>query len=101
MAKKSSVRKNNKRISLALLYMNRRKELKDIIYNKTLPMAERFVAQQKLSSFPRNSSSTRIRNRCLITGRSRGYYRKFKLSRLCLRELASCGLLPGVTKASW
>ncbi len=101
MAKKSSVRKNNKRISLALLYMNRRKELKDIIYNKTLSMAERFVAQQKLSSFPRNSSSTRIRNRCLITGRSRGYYRKFKLSRLCLRELASCGLLPGVTKASW
>lgn len=78
-----------------------RAKLKEIIYNKDAAPADRFQAQLKLASMPRNSSSTRIRNRCMITGRGRGYYRKFGISRIMLREMASRGLMPGVRKASW
>ena len=78
-----------------------RAKLKEIIYNKDAAPADRFKAQLKLSAMPRNSSSTRVRNRCMITGRGRGYYRKFGISRIMLREMASRGLMPGVRKASW
>ena len=82
-------------------HAKKREELKAIIYNKSLPLEERFQAQLRIAAMPRNSSKTRIRNRCELTGRGRGVYRKFRLSRICLRELASSGMLPGVTKASW
>lgn len=78
-----------------------RAKLKAIIMDKTIAPAERFAAQQKLAAMPRTSSATRIRNRCMITGRARGVYRKFNISRIMLREMASEGLVPGVHKASW
>jgi small subunit ribosomal protein S14 len=101
MAKLSSIEKNKRRTKLALSYNKRRTTLKDVIYNKELSFEERFHATVKLSEFPRNSSKIRIRNRCELTGRSRGVYRKFKLSRICIRNLASLGLIPGLVKASW
>ncbi|MDR0406922.1 MAG: 30S ribosomal protein S14 [Holosporales bacterium] len=79
----------------------RRSALKGVIMDKKIDPAERFQAQLKLSALPRNGAASRIRNRCLLTGRSRGVYRKFRLSRLMFREMASAGLLPGVRKASW
>lgn len=101
MAKKSTIEKNNRRIKLTERYLQRRKELKAVIMSKTTSPEERFAAQMKLSQMPKNSAAARIRNRCELTGRSRGNYRKFKLSRICIRELAGKGLLPGVIKSSW
>ena len=101
MAKTSSIQKNLKRIRLAKRFEKKRENLKKIIKNKKLPLTERFEAQLKLAKIPRNSSKTRIRNRCEITGRPRGVYRKLKISRIALRDLASKGKIPGMTKSSW
>ena len=101
MAKKSSVEKNEKRRKLAKKFAAKRARLKAITKNQTLSMEERFAAQLKLAELPRNASETRVRNRCSLTGRPRGYYRKFKLSRIAVRELASAGLIPGMVKSSW
>ena len=101
MAKTSSIQRNLKRIKLVEKFSKKRKELKKIINDKKLPLNERFKAQLKLAKLPRNSSKTRIRNRCEITGRPHGVYRKLKISRIALRELASKGRIPGMTKSSW
>src|SRR5512143_3086200 len=100
MAKKSSIEKNNRRSRMAKQYDNRRNKLKAIAKDKKVPMEERFAATLKLAELPRNSSATRIRNRCLLSGRPRAYYRKHKLSRIALRELGSKGLIPGLVKSS-
>ena len=101
MAKTSAIQRNLKRIKLTKKFLRKRESLKKIIKNKKLPLEERFAAQLKLSKIPRNASKVRIRNRCVLTGRSRGVYRKFKLSRIAFRELASIGQIPGITKSSW
>ncbi len=101
MAKVSSVERNKKRVEMAARFRARRKDLKEIVGDRDLPAEERFAAQLKLAELPRNSSRTRVRNRCLITGRPRAYYRKFGMSRIALRELASEGQIPGVVKSSW
>ncbi len=101
MAKTSSIEKNLRRERMVKQYAPRRERLKDIANNETLPPEERFRARLKLSELPRNSSSTRVRSRCLLSGRPRAVYRKFKLSRIALRGLASAGLIPGMTKSSW
>ena len=101
MAKLSSINKNNKRIKMSKKFYNKRKKLKNIIMNKSLPLEERFKAQQKLSKLPRNSSSIRVRNRCQITGRPHGVYRKLKISRIALRQLGLEGKIPGMIKSSW
>jgi len=101
MAKKSAIYRNLKRIKMVKKFETKRKKLKEIIYNKKLPLEERFEAQQKLSKLPKNSARTRIRNRCEITGRPHGVYRKLKISRIALRELASQGKIPGMVKSSW
>jgi small subunit ribosomal protein S14 len=101
MAKTSSIEKNLRREQMVKQYAGRRKRLKDIANDEALPPEERFKARLKLSELPRNSSPNRVRSRCLITGRPRAVYRKFKLSRIALRELASAGLIPGMTKSSW
>ncbi len=101
MAKLSSVKKNEKRKKLTAKFQAKRESLKEQIYNKDLPLDERFALVLKLSELPRNSSKTRVRNRCALTGRPRGYYGKFKLSRNMLRELAGQGQIPGLRKASW
>jgi len=101
MAKKSSVNKNLARIALSKQLANKRARLKGIALDREAPPEDRFAAQLKLSELPRNSSRTRIRNRCALTGRPRGNYRKFQLSRIALRELASAGQIPGMVKSSW
>ena len=101
MAKLSSINKNNKRIKLSNKFYKKRDKLKKIIMNKKLPLEERFKAQQKLSKLPRNSSKTRIMNRCQITGRPHGVYRKLKISRIALRQLGLQGKIPGMVKSSW
>ncbi len=101
MAKASAINRNNKRIKLAKSLENKRAKLKAIIANKNAPMEERFAAVLKLAEMPRNSAKIRIRNRCALTGRPRGNFRKFNLCRVALRNLASRGELPGVTKSSW
>jgi len=101
MAKKSSIEKNGRRRKLAKKYSNRRAKLKAIVRDKKLPVEDRFAASLKLAELPRNSSATRIRNRCELSGRPRAYYRKHKLSRIALRELGSKGLIPGLVKSSW
>ena len=101
MAKTSSIERNNKRRRMAAKYAGRRARLKEIANDRSLPAEERFAARLKLAELPRNSAPTRIRNRCEMTGRPRAVYRKFKLSRLALRQLASLGALPGVVKSSW
>mgnify|MGYP006089620245 FL=1 len=101
MAKTSAIQRNLKRIKLAKKFLKKRSELKKIIKNKKLPLEERFAAQLKLAKIPRNSSRTRIRNRCEISGRPHGVYRKLKISRIALRDLASKGKIPGMTKSSW
>ena len=101
MAKKSSVEKNNQRKRLVKKFNNRRMRLLAVANNEANSMEERFEARLKLAEIPRNANPTRVRNRCEITGRPRAVYRKFKLSRLALRELASQGALPGVVKSSW
>ena len=101
MAKTSAIQRNLKRIRLVKKYAKKRLALKKIINDKKLPLNERFKAQLKLAKLPRNSAKIRIRNRCEMTGRPRGVYRKFKISRIALRELASKGIIPGMTKSSW
>ena len=101
MAKKSSIEKNNRRRRLTKKYSRRRSRLKAIAQDKDKPMEERFAATLKLAELPRNSSETRIRNRCEMTGRPRGFYRKHKLSRIALRDLGSKGMIPGLLKSSW
>ena len=101
MAKLSSINKNNRRIKLSERYYSKRKKLKKIVMDKKLPLEERFKAQQKLSKLPRNSAKIRVRNRCQITGRPHGVYRKLKISRIALRDMASAGKIPGITKSSW
>ena len=101
MAKTSSIQRNKKRRKLVKRHAEKRAALKAEIMNQELTMEERFAAQIKLSELPRNSSAVRIHNRCELSGRPRAFYRKFKLSRLALRELASQGSLPGVVKSSW
>ncbi len=101
MAKTSAIQRNLKRIKMAKKFENRRKKLKKIIRNKRLPLNERFAAQLKLSKLPRNSARIRIRNRCEITGRPHGVYRKLRMSRIALRQMASSGKIPGMTKSSW
>ena len=101
MAKKSIINRNKKRIALTLKFANKRKELKKIVMNKKISLEERFKAQMKLSKLPRNSSKTRVKNRCEITGRSHGVYRKLKISRISLRKLSLEGKIPGMVKSSW
>ena len=101
MAKKSSIEKNNRRAKLAKQIAPRRARLKAVARDRNADPEERFAAQLKLSELPRNSSDTRVRNRCALTGRPRGYYRKFKMSRIAVRELSSSGQIPGMTKSSW
>ena len=101
MAKKSAVEKNKRRMRLVKQYAGRRARLKETANNEQLTPEDRFAARLKLAEMPRNSAPTRIRNRCELTGRPRGTYRKFKLCRIALRELASIGQIPGMVKASW
>ena len=101
MAKTSAIQRNLKRIKLAEKFSKKREKLKKIIKNRKLPLEERFAAQLKLAKIPRNSAKTRIRNRCEITGRPHGVYRKLRISRIALRDLASKGKIPGMTKSSW
>ena len=101
MAKKSAIDKNKKRIYMAALHKDKRMALKAIIKDKKVSQEDRFKAVLKLSSLPKNGAQIRVRNRCEITGRPRGNYRKFSMSRIAFRDLASSGQLPGITKASW
>ena len=101
MAKTSAIERNLKRIKLTKKFAKKRALLKEIINNKKLPLDERFKAQLKMAKLPRNSAKTRIRNRCEITGRPHGVYRKLRISRIALRDLASKGKIPGMTKSSW
>jgi small subunit ribosomal protein S14 len=101
MAKKSSVEKNKRRVKLAAQYRAKRAALKVIANDEARPQEERFAARLKLAELPRNSSRTRIHNRCELTGRPHAYYRKLRMSRIALRDLASAGHIPGMVKASW
>ena len=101
MAKKSSIEKNKRRMKLAKQFAAKRARLKAIANDTDLPDEDRFAARLKLAELPRNSAPNRVRNRCELTGRPRGNYRKFKLSRIALRELASTGQIPGMVKSSW
>jgi small subunit ribosomal protein S14 len=101
MAKTSMIEKNEMRRRLAKKYAGKRQRLRAIVKNKKVPIEDRFAAVLKLSQLPRNSAKERIRNRCTLTGRPRGYYGKFKLSRIALRDLGSSGEIPGLVKSSW
>ena len=101
MAKKSMVEREKKRERLVQQYAGKRAELNEVIKDQSRPMEERFKATLKLAELPRNSSPTRLKNRCELTGRPRAYYRKLKLSRIMLRELGSFGQIPGLVKSSW
>lgn len=101
MAKKSAVEKNKRRRRMVANHADKRAALKAIIMDKSQPIEERFRAQLKLAEMPRNSARNRIRNRCEVSGRPRGFYRKLKMSRIALRELGSLGKIPGVVKSSW
>ena len=101
MAKKSAIEKNMKRQRLVARHAAKRARLKEIVSDRSLPPEERFAAQLKLAELPRNSAPARVRNRCEVSGRPRGYYRKFKMSRIALRELGSEGQIPGLVKSSW
>jgi len=101
MAKTSAVQKNLKRIKLVKKYAKKRAELKKIINNRKLELSERFAAQLKLNKLPKNSAKIRVRNRCEVSGRPHGVYRKLRISRIALRDMASAGKIPGMTKASW
>ena len=101
MAKKSAIEKNKRRRSLVCKYANKRQAILDAANNRELPIEKRFQARIRLAKLPRNSAKVRVRNRCGITGRPRGYHRKFNMSRISLRELASEGLIPGAVKSSW
>ena len=101
MAKSGMIEKNKRRQALAARYRPQREKLKAVANDRSLPMEERFAARLRLAQLPRNSNPTRVRNRCELTGRSRAYYRKFKVCRNVLRDLASHGQIPGMTKSSW
>ncbi len=101
MAKKSAVNRNEMVRKLVKQYAGKRKALKETAENEALSLEERFDARLKLAALPRNSAPNRIRNRCLVTGRPRAFYRKMKMSRIALRELGSAGLIPGLVKSSW
>jgi small subunit ribosomal protein S14 len=101
MAKVSAVQKNNKKRALVKQFAGKRAALKEIIKNRDLPIEERFKAQLKLSELPRNSSKIRVRNRCEVSGRPRGVYRKLKMSRIAIRDLGNLGRIPGIVKSSW
>ncbi len=101
MAKKSAIEKNNRRRRNVARDAAKRERLRAIAKDPSLPQEERFAARLKLAEMPRNGSKTRIRNRCEVTGRPRGYYRKLKMSRIALRDLASIGQIPGMVKSSW
>ena len=101
MAKKSAVNRNNMVKQLVKQYAAKREALKAIAIDESRPLEERFEARLKLAEMPRNSSKTRIRNRCDLTGRPRAYYRKLKMSRIALRDLGSAGQIPGLVKSSW
>ena len=101
MAKKSSIEKNNRRAKLAKQFAPKRARLKAAAKDQSLSMEERFQARLKLAEMPRNSALVRVRNRCEVTGRPRGVYRKLKMSRIALRELGSSGAIPGLVKSSW
>lgn len=101
MAKTSAIEKNRKRMRMAKKFASRRARLKAIAKDNSVPAEERFAARLKLAELPRNGAPVRIRNRCTLSGRPRGYYRKFKLSRIALRDLASTGQIPGMLKSSW
>jgi small subunit ribosomal protein S14 len=101
MAKKSTVNRNERVKRLVKQYAEKREKLKKIANDQNLPLEERFAARLKLAELPRNSSKVRIRNRCVLTGRPRGYYRKLKMSRIALRELSAAGQIPGMVKSSW
>jgi len=101
MAKVSAVQKNNKKRALVEQFASKRAALKEIIKNRDLPIEERFKAQLKLSELPRNSSKIRVRNRCEVSGRPRGVYRKLKMSRIAIRDLGNLGRIPGIVKSSW
>lgn len=101
MAKSAMVQRQLKREKLVAKYATKRAALKEIANNQDLPMEERFKARLKLAKLPRNSSATRLHNRCQVTGRPKGYYRKLKMSRIALRQLASDGQIPGMVKSSW
>jgi len=101
MAKTSMIERDKKRRRLAKKYEARRVRLKAIAKDASIPAEERFAARLKLAEIPRNASPTRIHNRCDLTGRPRGYYRKLRMSRIALRDLASNGLIPGMVKSSW
>jgi len=101
MAKVSAVQKNNKRKRMVANQAPKRAALKAIIKNRTLPIEERFKAQLKLNELPRDGSKCRVRNRCEISGRPRGVYRKLKMSRIAIRDLGSSGKIPGIVKSSW
>ncbi|NQY83174.1 MAG: 30S ribosomal protein S14 [Alphaproteobacteria bacterium] len=101
MAKKSAIETNKNRAEKVAQLANKRRKLKEQVYDRALSLEERFAAQLRLSALPRNSAKNRLRNRCELSGRPRGYYRKFGLSRIALRELALSGKLPGVVKSSW
>ncbi len=101
MAKKSAIEKNRRRRKLVARYAAKRERLKKVAADESLPQEERFAARLRLAELPRNSSATRVRNRCEISGRPRGYYRKLCMSRIALRSLASEGRIPGMVKSSW
>jgi small subunit ribosomal protein S14 len=101
MAKTSAIHRNLKRVRMSKKFANKRKKLKAIVMDKKINLNERFAASLNLAKLPKNSSKNRIRNRCEITGRPHGYYRKLKMSRIALRKLASMGKIPGMTKSSW
>ena len=101
MAKKSSIEKNNRRRKMVARLSEKRAALKATAADEKLTLEERFQARLDLAELPRNSSAVRIRNRCEVTGRPRGYYRKLKMSRIALRDLAAAGLVPGIVKSSW
>ena len=101
MAKTSAIHRNLKRVRMAKKFSNKRAKLKAIVMDKKTNLNERFAATLKLAKLPKNSAKNRIRNRCEITGRPHGYYRKLKMSRIALRKLASSGKIPGMTKSSW
>ena len=101
MAKKSAIEKNKRRERLVKRYAAKRASLREIIHNQELPIEERIQAQLKLNALPRDSAPSRVRNRCEVSGRPRGYYRKLKMSRIALRDFASNGQIPGMVKSSW
>jgi len=101
MAKKSAIENNERKRRLAKKFAARRQRLRDVANNESLTMEERFEARLKLAALPRNGATVRIRNRCEVTGRPRGFYRKMKMSRIALREFGNKGLIPGLVKSSW